>query len=292
MRCVAPLIAVRDGSGGVRLQGSSRTGFFKPGEFPLACGTCGACLMERARQFAVRASHELEKSACACFVTLTYSERNVPYASSLVAEHLRSFVGSLRREFADRRIRFLACGEYGGRTGRPHYHAVLFGVDFSGDRYVAGRRAGMDVYRSPTLERLWPMGISEVGAATFASAAYTAKYVTKRSDREVRIAMQQEPEFLRVSLKPGIGIPWLEENYGHVYARDSVIVEGMESRPPRLYDLWLKKNHPLLYEEVKFRREEGRVSPLLDPELRDSRLAQSEEVVLAQVNRFARELDL
>ena len=32
-----------------------------------------------------------------------------------------------------KKIRYFACGEYGDRTARPHYHAIVFGLSLSSD---------------------------------------------------------------------------------------------------------------------------------------------------------------
>lgn len=288
MRCVAPFVAVRK-PGGVRLLGNARSGFFKSGEFPLACGTCVACLKNRARNWAVRATHEFSFHTRSCFLTLTYDEEHLPYAGSLVPEHFQKFVRAVRAEFG-KGIKFLGCGEYGERWGRPHYHAIFFGVDFFQDRYVAGKRQASEVFRSPSLESLWPMGRSEIGSATVASAGYVAGYVAKKCSRE-RLE-GREPEFLRMSLRPALGMRWIAEHWRSVYARDSVVMDGFELPVPRAYDKWLAREHPLVWEEVQFKREEGRSSPSSDSELQESRLVACEEYLTAKVNLFAREVEV
>lgn len=285
MRCVAPLTAFRRvGVLGVR---------FKPqtGDtaFLLPCGSCVACLLNRSRQHAIRCVHESEMHERSCFVTLTYDEEHLPYAGSLVKEHMSRFMRDLREKFEEP-IRFFGCGEYGSRWGRPHYHLIVYGVDFVQDRYVAGRRSGEDVYRSPCLESVWKMGRSEIGSATFESAAYVARYVaTKCSDSGLA---GREPEFLLSSLKPGIGVPWIEENWRHVYARDSVVVRGCEAKPPRMYDKWLGANHPDVFRRVARARKAEWLEPGTDPDERTTRWVVMEEVLKAKLNFFAREVEV
>lgn len=288
MRCVAPFVAVRK-PGGVRLLGNARSGFFKSGEFPLPCGKCVACLQNRARNWAVRATHELQYHTRSCFLTLTYDEEHLPYAGSLVPEHFQKFMRRVRAEFgAD--IKFLGCGEYGARWGRPHYHAILFGVDFFQDRVKSGSRFGHDVYRSVCLQNLWPLGRCEIGSATVGSAGYVAGYVVKKLGQERLDG--REPEFLRMSLRPALGMRWIADNYRHVYARDSVVLDGFELPVPRAYDKWLAREHPFLWEEVQFKREEKRSSPASDVELSQERLAVAEEYLSAKVNLFSREVEV
>lgn len=258
--------------------------------FPVPCGSCTACLLERSRQHAVRCSHERELHERACFVTLTYDEDHIPYANSLWKDDFRGFVRRLRAAVPGVALRFLACGEYGARTSRPHYHFILFGFDFAADRRVSGRRGGEDVYFSPLLAKLWPVGRSEIGSATFESAAYVARYVSKKLGP--RALGDRESEFLLMSLKPGLGVPWIAKNWEHVYARDSVVVRGVEARPPRMYDKWLSVNHPEVFARVKRARELVRLPPGEDPDDRSSRWDAMEEVLLAQLNRFSREVDV
>lgn len=303
MRCVAPLRAwmyserseggkaVLLVSGRVRYDGRGDPSHFGNDHgqvVHLRCGQCVTCLRERARQWAVRCAHERELVERACFITLTYDEDHVPYGGSLVKEHFQKFMRRLRKEFPNEKIRFLACGEYGAVGQRPHYHAVLFGVDFVEDRYVCGRRGGRDVYRSDCLERLWSSGRSEVGSASFESAAYVAGYVTKKLGE--RALVGREPEFILMSLKPGLGEGWFRLYGESVVARDSVVVDGLEQGVPRYYDKLLAKWSPGMYEELRARRQAQVVE--CDPDEVEGRLAAIEEVMMAKVNLFAREVEV
>lgn len=309
MRCLAPLVAWRRwDKAGVTLKYSEGDSRF-PMQLP--CGGCVACLRVRARQHAIRCSHERECHEKACFVTLTYDEENLPYGGSLVKEHFQRFMRDLRGVVRTK-VRYFACGEYGSRFGRPHYHAILFGVDFVADRYVAGRRSGEDVYRSPCLESVWTRGRSEIGSASFASAGYVAGYVSKKLGESALVG--REPEFLVMSLKPGIGVDWIARNYAHVYARDSVVVQGFELPPPRMYDKWFAAYHPEAFAKLKRQREARRLAELrerfpeeaegasdgelwkygsvLDPDARSARWEVMEEWMVAKLNRFQREVEV
>lgn len=286
MRCLAPFVAWRRKErAGVTLryaEGDPRFSLLLP------CGTCAACLLERARQHAVKVVNEAELHDRSCFVTLTYDDEHLPYGGSLVKSDFQKFVKSVRNRFGSG-IRFFGCGEYGTRWQRPHYHVIFFGVDFVEDRYVSGKRAAGEVFRSPSLEGLWPVGRSEIGTVTFESAGYVARYVAKKLGEKVLDG--REPEFLLMSLRPGLGVPWLERYYRSVYARDSVVVRGAECKPPRLYDKWLEREHPELYRVVKRRREAERLARGDDPDDRSSRWEVMEECLLAKLNLFAREVE-
>ncbi len=228
------------------------------------CGSCLGCRAEQARQWSVRILHETQMHQTAWFVTLTYSDEEIPENGSLYPEDFRGFIKALRRrEKKEARrmgrsrtpISYYGCGEYGGRTKRPHYHAVLFGVDFL-DKSLLRVSGTSNVWRSPTLEADWPHGLSEFGTVTPQNAAYVAGYVRKKigklaeEDDYVRVNKETgelvhiEPEFARMSLKPAIGRRWIEKFWQDVYPRDSVVVAGLEGKPPRYYDKWLEEHQP------------------------------------------------
>lgn len=289
MRCLSPLVAWRRRDrAGVTLrfsEGDSRFGLKLP------CGSCVACLLDRARQHAVRCWHERSLHERACFVTLTYDDEHLPYGGSLVKEHFQRFMRDLREEVVEP-VRFFGCGEYGGRGGRPHYHAILFGCDFGSDRYVCGSRSGLEVYRSRSLERVWRRGRSEIGTAGFDSAAYVAGYVAEKLGE--RALVGREPEFLLCSLKPGIGRGWFDLHWREVYARDSVVVQGREMAPPRAYDKWMQGEHPEQFVRVRRGRMERRASRYAvgeDPDDCSSRWDVIEECLKARLNFYAREVE-
>lgn len=100
--------------------------FIKDGKaFP--CGQCFNCRSQRVREWAMRCEKELEYWPSARFVTLTYDDEHLPKDFSLHARHLELFWKNLRKRVPD--FKYFACGEYGGRKKRPHYHAIIFGVD-------------------------------------------------------------------------------------------------------------------------------------------------------------------
>ena len=99
----------------------------------LPCGQCVGCRLERSRQWAMRCVHESQLYEKNCFITLTYNNDFIPPGNTLVVKHFQDFMKRLRKKYGDG-IRFFHCGEYGEKTGRPHYHAILFNHDFD-DKY-------------------------------------------------------------------------------------------------------------------------------------------------------------
>lgn len=191
--------------------------------------------------------HEASLHERNCFLTLTYAVDPV----SLDVDDLQRFFKRLRKSGLS--VRYYACGEYGERLGRPHYHVLLFGEDFSFDRWHFYTNAkGFPIYRSPALERLWTAGTSEIGSVTFESASYAAGYTMKKingaavGDHYLRVdpvtgeAFKVSPEFAVMSRRPGIGHGWFQAFKREVMRDDSVIAKresgNFESKPPRYYD--------------------------------------------------------
>ena len=111
-----------------------RDGFYdQPVDLP--CGQCIGCRLERSRQWAIRCVHEASLHERNCFITLTYRDECLPTNGSLDLDAFQKFMKRLRRRFGEG-VRFFHCGEYGENFGRPHYHAILFNLDFS-DKYGA-----------------------------------------------------------------------------------------------------------------------------------------------------------
>jgi len=199
--------------------------------------------------------HEASQHPANCFLTLTYAE--LPDNGSLNYTHFQNFMKYLRKWHHETHskpdkpaqpLKFYMCGEYGEKLNRPHYHAAIFGLDFSEDRYYwRTSPSGHRCYRSPSLERLWTLGNCELGELTAQSAGYIARYVMKkqygktadehyqRTDPETGEVYRLEPEFNKMSNRPGIGASWFAKYHMDVFPHDHVIVNGTKQLPPRYY---------------------------------------------------------
>lgn len=216
----------------------------------------------------MRMMHEAKTHDHNCFLTLTYSDEHLPANYSLDKQAFPKFIRRLRKTGI--KARYFHCGEYGEQTLRPHYHACLFGHAFQEDRKHWTNRGGLPVWRSDELERLWPYGNSEIGSLTFESAAYVARYVTKKitgaraESHYERLnpltgeLFQVEPEFATMSRNPGIGSAWYDKFSTDVFPSDQVIVNGKPCKPPRYYDERLRASDPDTFEKIRTRRRLGR----------------------------------
>lgn len=211
------------------------------------CGQCIGCRLERSRQWAIRIVHEGQMHDDNCFITLTYDPEHLPPGNTLVKSDFQKFMKRLRKEL-DIPVRYYHCGEYGETTMRPHYHAIIFGwrpIDPS----LFATSGEHPLYESPTLTRIWGLGHCTFGELTFDTAAYTARYVTKKvngpqaddhyayTDPETGEVTWRQPEYATMSRRPGIGRPWLEKYGRDTYEKDQVILNGRPLTPPKAYDV-------------------------------------------------------
>lgn len=232
------------------------------------CGKCIECRLRRKRDLAVRSVHEASLWERSCFITLTIDDKHMEPDRSVRKRTLQNFFKRLRKNQPT--LRYLACGEYGDdpEKRRPHYHACVFGEDFSADRFEwEPTRKGFKQWRSPRLEKAWPYGFSTIGTLTADSASYTAAYTVKKMTGEAAVReylrygengsmWHVEPPFALMSRNPGLGHDWIER-YAHdvygskEYPRSSCLLKGKEVPPPVYYDRWLESKDPEWFAAVQ-----------------------------------------
>lgn len=177
----------------------------------------------------VRLSDERRFNVYSYFVTLTYSNENLPLNNNgdpcLNKRDLQLWFKRLRKVH---RFRYFAVGEYGSRFGRPHYHAILFSNE--------------KIERS-ALSNTWGLGHVHRGNVTIASISYVAKYVF--SDKGS--VGDRPPTFTVVSKRPGIGFDRIK----NLPPRNYLFLNGHKKRLPRYY-----KDRRFTKEEKQLLREE------------------------------------
>lgn len=233
----------------------SREGLNKSGKWPIEfsvtkgykdlrleipCGQCIGCRLERSRQWAVRCVHEASLFEDNCFVTLTYAPSHLPSYGSLDVSHVQRFMKRLRKYIHPKKVRFFHCGEYGDENARPHYHVLLFGFDFH-DRVYFKTHNGFKYYKSETAERLWKKGGVILGDLSFESAAYTARYITKKfmgKKEDVKNWYGNlKAEYVTMSRRPGIGKEWFKEYKNDITIDGKIVIRnGVMCQSPKYYD--------------------------------------------------------
>lgn len=138
----------------------------------------------------------------ATFITLTYANDYLPENFSLDKVALQLYFKRVRKHYMQQKIKYYACGEYGEKTNRPHYHIIMFGI------------APNDYERLDIKHNFWPYGHTHLGHSVEAEAcAYVAKYVTKMiRSKQYSYAPRERPFQLQ---SQGLG-----KRYAQRYAQD------------------------------------------------------------------------
>lgn len=230
----------------------------------LPCGKCIGCRLDYSRGWAIRCTHESKMHKANSYITLTYKPSELPPDESLSPRDLSLFLKRLRKTGA--KYSFFACGEYGANLKRPHYHACLFGWRPPDLRYIKENRNGDNLYTSELLSDVWGKGYIWIGEVTFKSAAYVARYITKKlngdmaeghynqTDADTGEVTTKVPEFVRMSYKPAIGKRWFDKFGDECYVNDFVIVDGHKMKPPRYYDKLLAARDPAKFDRIRSAR--------------------------------------
>lgn len=224
MLCSNPFIRSQDPQGKARYQ-AMKGNKTPPTVFP--CGQCFNCRINKARAWVVRLRLELYDHTEASFVTLTYNNFYLPNNFNLFPKDLQLFFKKLRSR-TKKKIRYYYCGEYGERTGRPHYHVCLFGMDETWKK---------DIESAWTIKG-YPLGNVHIGDLSKDSIRYVAGYCMKGATKYVdeskakdksfaekinKILDGRRPEFHRMSRSPGIGSKAIERIAGRAVNKADTI---------------------------------------------------------------------
>jgi hypothetical protein len=307
MACYKPIQAFESGlnkNGNKRIVFEPKTIKDKP--LALPCGRCIGCRIEKTRQWALRGMCELittrKKKLDSCFLTLTYKDSHYPENGDLVKKDIQDFVKRLRKRHQEistlvidwkkkkivrkSDIRVFYCGEYGELNLRPHWHLIIYGYGFPDKKLKEVTATGNLLYTSNELELgqpekrippLWHQGFHRIGAVTFDSIQYVAKYVTKKLDGEKANEIpygdylrhyerhnpktgeicRVSPEFAETPRRPGLGFDFIRQYYKEVYPSDTIAVLGKGvQRTTKYFDRIMKDiDNDLLEMAVKKRRE-------------------------------------
>jgi hypothetical protein len=255
VKCISPVTIERS----LQVNGVSQT-------VQVPCGQCIACRINRRSDWALRMFLESSYWTSCSFLTLTYDDEHLPlqlctvddspvYLPTLVKRDVQLFIKRLRKRLGSRKIKFFAAGEYGDHTYRPHYHAILFGVDPVSD---------YDDVKSS-----WTAGHIALLPVKDGSFNYVAGYVIDKLNNELG------DTFYLGRLRPfslcsqGLGSRVLDElDLDKVY-KDGFIVtcDGKHHRIPRYF---LKKMYQRLpYDEydrvvLSHRRKEDSIAKSMD----------------------------
>lgn len=226
----------------------------------LPCGRCIGCRLEYSRQWAIRCIHEAKLHEQNCTLTLTYAPEHLPPNLSLHKPDHQDFMKAVRHHLAPKKIRFFHCGEYGEKKKRPHFHTIIFGWFPTDLTRVEDTKSGFPQWQSKIVEKLWGKGRTTVTEMNFETAAYIARYVTKKMKHPDKAAHYQgrTEEYAAGSRKPGIGAEYAKKWLDEIYRNDSVMIKKLdgyvETPPPKFYDKILEKISPEMHKSVLDKR--------------------------------------
>lgn len=261
------------------------------------CGSCLACKIQKSSEWAMRLTHEYSVRKKGVFLTLTYDDEHLPENKHLVKKDLQKFFKRLR-QYLVRRVRdelldkpayscmsveditkeaskilsgqmkYFACGEYGDKEKRPHYHVILLGFSKHDKYFVKAVKSSWKLCNWKVLE------FDKVfGTVNYDSCRYVADYsFSKKSMNElikdgyyeeydsydefgnaVKLhRMIKQPPFQLVS--HGIGESFVNKYSSELKANESVRVHGAERSLPKYYRDKLglpKRVTPFLYDKGK-----------------------------------------
>lgn len=177
------------------------------------CGKCPPCRARRASAWSFRLMQQDKVSHSAIFLTLTYDNEHIKRTPknypTIRKRCLQLYFKRVRKLLPKTSgLKYYACGEYGSKTSRPHYHAIIFNADYD------------------TLEEAWicrsneygcgnggcgkPIGQIKFGTVSNASVGYTLKYISKKGKIPMHKNDDRQPEFALMS--KGLGANYLTNN--------------------------------------------------------------------------------
>lgn len=179
-------------------------------KIPVPCGKCPTCKARRVNQWVFRLLQEEKNCISSCFVTLTYDTYAVPISKNgfltLRKKDFQDYMKRLRKLCPGHTLKYYVAGEYGSKTNRPHYHAIIFNVPENRLLFDAWSIAGT------------PIGSLHVGSVSGDSIAYTMKYIDKPNFQKRHARDDREPEFSLMS--KGLGKNYLSDDTVNYHKAD------------------------------------------------------------------------
>lgn len=144
------------------------------------CGKCLPCLRLKRNDWIFRLSEQLKEMPTAYFVTLTFDQEHLPFTDrgvpTLDWDPITRYWKRLRKN-TGRNLVYFCVGEYGTKTHRPHFHAIIYNMT------------------PDEIQDNWHDGLVHIGNVTTASMTYTLKYMDKQG-----VTMPKEYQGLKVPI--------------------------------------------------------------------------------------------
>lgn len=219
------------------------------------CGKCPNCAARRVSGWSFRLMQQHKICDTALFLTLTYDTAKVPLSPKgymtlnkteyeyviakkgkrkgqlkrkQISSHLQTFFKNLRKsQFGNNggNIKYYACGEYGSKFNRPHYHVILFNAKLE------------------LIQNAWEHGYIHYGMdVNEASVGYTLKYMSKPSRIPMHKNDDRIPEYAIMS--KGLGKNYLTDEviWYHNQSHEQMVLtlpDGKLVSMPRYYKQYI-----------------------------------------------------
>ena len=206
--------------------------------------------------------------------------------------------------------KYTGCDNWVKGLGRPHYHAIIYGISFDDMEVFKRTKANEIIYKSDTLNELWGKGFCSIGEVTFESCAYVARYIMKKitgdqaqghyvkqvgidEDTGEVLTTPIKPEYITMSRNPAIGKEWCQKYLTDIAKNDAVLLsrkgQTFETRPPRYFMKQLQKTDEVAYEQVKTKRREQKAQ--LRKDNTDERSVVKERIKKIQTKNLERHFE-
>lgn len=181
------------------------------------------CRIKKHQEWATRLMLEfLYFKRQAIFITLTYDNEHLPEKEqfpngNLVKQDVQKFLKRVRKQLGDgKRISYFACGEYGDRTERAHYHIIIYGYP--------------PHQIDPIIKKCWSFGFvstSDLQQHSVARMRYITGYTLKKMTQKECFEDGREPEFSLQSRKPALGIGLLDSFIPYLIKHNLYPISGI-----------------------------------------------------------------
>lgn len=166
-------------------------------EVKVPCGKCLMCRLRKAKDWAIKLNKEAKYVKEACMITYTFDSNmlenderckklggNLSFVTKIEnsKHYMQKFIKRLRKKYPDKNLYYYNIGEYGEINKRPHYHMILFGMNFHETRKEAWTsKSGHPQYVDETLTYLWGAGRVTIQDLNSKNIVYVAQYTLKKT---------------------------------------------------------------------------------------------------------------
>lgn len=138
------------------------------------CGHCLLCQARKKKEWINRNVCESKLHHQSCFLTLTFDDNHLENA---VYPTVQKFLKRLRKIYGP--FRYFGCFEKGERSGRPHFHMLIYGILPYIVKYKGCRKRTIN----ECLATIWQQGFVRMDALNEKIIAYVCGYVQKKRDK-------------------------------------------------------------------------------------------------------------